>query len=77
MLPSRSTAYMAGKKQTDSSPKDPLDYQVSGVQMTPNEFGAKFQKSSIRNDDICNELILSRDDLRYDQRERDQAMAAQ
>jgi hypothetical protein len=39
--------------------------------MTPNEFGAKFQKSSIRNDDICNELTISRDDMRFDQRERD------
>lgn len=39
--------------------------------MTPNEFGAKFQKSSIRNDDICNELALSRESIRYDQREKD------
>lgn len=73
MLPARA----ATRKQADASPLDALDYQVSGVQMTPNEFGAKFQKSSIRNDDICNELILSRDDLRYDQRERDRAAAAQ
>lgn len=39
--------------------------------MTPNEFGAKFQRSNIRNDDICNELVLSRESLRYDQRDKD------
>ena len=44
--------------------------------MTHHEFGAKFVKSNIRNDDICNELILSRDDLRFDERERDKALKA-
>lgn len=73
MLPTRS----AIKKGGDYSTKDDiLDYQISGVQMTPHEFGAKFQKSNIRNDDICNELVLSRDDLRFDQRERDKAIRA-
>ena len=46
---------------------------MNGVHMMAEDFGAKFQKSSIRNDDICNELVMSRDDMRFDQKEKDQA----
>jgi len=49
------------------------DYSINGkhMDMTEPNVGAKFQKSSIRNDDICNELLLSKEGMRFDERERD------
>ena len=32
---------------------------------------AKFTRGGIRNDDICDELVLSKEGMRFDQRERE------
>lgn len=41
------------------------EYGVSGTSLS------KFGKSSMRNNDICDELTLSKEGMRFDQRQKD------
>ena len=54
----------AGSSGVDISKKQE-EYGVSGMGFT------KFGKSNMRNNDICDELILSKEGMRFDQRQKD------
>ena len=50
------------QKKESQHMKKQESYQISGVAM----------KSNIRNNDICDELALSREGMRFDQRKKDE-----
>jgi hypothetical protein len=61
----------ATKKSGYNDRPDMQDYSLKGVHMDMLEAGTKFTRGGIRNDDICNELVLSKEGMRFDQRERE------
>ena len=67
--PSGSSTGSKGRGYSDRP--DMQDYSLKGTHMDMMDASAKFTKSNIRNDDICNELVLSKEGMRFDQKERE------
>jgi hypothetical protein len=44
---------------------------VAGIQMMQETGGAKLPKGQVRNNDICDELIMSNKDMRFNPVERE------
>lgn len=67
---------MSGGSRTtkkDAKRPDPTqeDYSVSGMSMMTSTNANRYQKNTMRNNDLCDELILSKEGMRFDQKLKD------
>ena len=67
----------AKKDSKTDAALDKEGYSVSGVSMMTSSNANRYQKTSMRNNDICDELILSKEGMRFDQKLKDAELESQ